>query len=231
MKNNREEISKSITLIVPTLNEEGNLPYVLPSIPSFVDEILIVDGHSTDNTVEVARKLCPRAKIIYQEGKGKGNALRTGFIASTGNIIVTMDADGSMNPEEISMFVEPLLDGYSFAKGSRFTRGGGTVDATEFRLFGNMMLANATNLLHRSKYTDVTYGYNAIKKHCIGKIELHSNGFSIETEIAIKAKKAGLKTIEIPSFESARISGEAKLQSYSDGWSILKTIVFERFRR
>lgn len=231
MRSTEEKTSKSITLIIPTLNEAGCLPYVLPQIPSFVDEILIVDGHSTDNTVEVAKKLCPRAKIIYQEGKGKGNALRTGFVASTGDIIVTMDADGSMNPEEISSFVEPLLDGYAFAKGSRFTQGGGTVDATEFRLFGNRMLANTTNLLHRSEYTDVTYGYNAIKKQYLERTEFRSDGFSIETEIAIRAKKAGLKTIEIPSFESARVSGTAKLHSYRDGWSILKIIVRERFRK
>ncbi len=123
-----------------------------------------------------------------------------------------------MNPEEISSFVEPLLDGYAFAKGSRFTQGGGTVDATKFRLFGNRMLANITNLLHRSEYTDVTYGYNAIKKQYLERTEFRSNGFSIETEIAIRAKKAGLKTIEVPSFESARISGVAKLMGEIQLW-------------
>jgi len=92
------------------------LPHVLPQIPDIVDEIIIVDGHSLDNTVATAGKLCPRAHIIYQEGKGKGNALRTGFTYANGDIVVTMDADGSMNPDEIVRFVEVLKSGYDFAK-------------------------------------------------------------------------------------------------------------------
>ena len=219
-----------VTLVIPTFNEEGNLSYVLPQIPQLVDEVIIVDGHSIDNTVREAAKLCPRARIIYQEGKGKGNALRTGFTQATGDIVVTMDADGSMNPNEIVRFVEALKNGYDFAKGSRFVRSGGTNDAPKHRLFGNWALAVVTNMLYRSHYTDVTYGFNAISRQSLQKIKLRSWGFSIETEMAIKSQKAGLKITEIPSFESPRIAGQAKLNSYRDGWLILKTIVAERFR-
>lgn len=232
MGNNSEKAGKTpkITLIIPTLNEEGNLPHILPKIPSIVDEVIIVDGYSTDTTVAVVAKLCPHARIIYQEGKGKGGALRTGFKCATGDIITTIDADGSMNPDEIPSFIEPLRDGHDFVKGSRFIRGGGTDDAPAHRLFGNWILAKITNLLYRSKYTDVTYGYNALSRHCLEKIQLKSSGFSIETEMAIKVKKAGLRITEVPSFESARISGQAKLHSLRDGWRILKTILGERFR-
>src|SRR5579859_772515 len=81
----------SISVIIPTLNEERNLPYVLPKIPSWIDEIILIDGHSTDNTVEVARQLCPHIRIIMQTGKGKGDALRTGFAAARSDIIVMID--------------------------------------------------------------------------------------------------------------------------------------------
>ena len=106
----------TVTLVIPAFNEERNLLHVLPMIPQLVDEVIIVDGHSIDNTVVEARKLCPWARIIYQEGKGKGNALRTGFGQATGDIVVTMDADGSMNPNEIVRFVEALRNGYDFAR-------------------------------------------------------------------------------------------------------------------
>ncbi len=231
MGNNSEKANKSpkITVIIPILNEEKNLSHVLPKIPSLVDEILIVDGHSTDNTVAVAKKLCPHARIIYQEGKGKGNALRTGFKYSTGDIIITLDADGSMNPGEIPQFVEPLMDDYDFVKGSRFLPGGDTVDASVHRIIGNWVFAKLTNLLHRSRYTDVTYGYNALSRRCLERLELRSWGFTIETEMAIKVKKARLRITEVPSYESARLSGEAKLHSLRDGWRILKTIIGELF--
>jgi glycosyltransferase involved in cell wall biosynthesis len=219
-----------ITLVVPTFNEEGNLPHVLPRIPLLVDEIIIVDGHSLDNTVVIAGKLCPRAYIIYQEGKGKGNALLTGFKHANGDIVVTMDADGSMDPDEIVRFIDVLKSGYDFAKGSRFIRNGGTNDAPRHRLFGNWVLAMITNMLYRTRYTDVTYGYNGLSRRCLEMMKLKSWGFSIETEMAIKAKKAGMKITEVPSFESPRISGQAKLNSYRDGWLILKVIVAERFR-
>jgi glycosyltransferase involved in cell wall biosynthesis len=219
-----------VTLVIPTYNEEGNLFHVLPKIPQLVDEVIIVDGHSSDNTVQEAVKLCPGAQIIYQEGKGKGNALRTGFDRASGDIVVTMDADGSMNPDEIVRFVDALKSGYDFAKGSRFIHSGGTDDAPRHRLFGNWALAAITNLLYRTHFTDVTYGYNAFSRRCLEKIKLRSWGFSIETEMAIKAKKAGMKITEVPSFESPRISGQAKLNSYRDGWLILKIIVAERFR-
>jgi glycosyltransferase involved in cell wall biosynthesis len=226
----KENKTLKITLVVPTFNEEGNLPHVLPQIPSIVDEIIIVDGHSSDNTVAVAGILCPRAHVIYQEGKGKGNALRTGFKHANGDIVVTMDADGSMNPDEIIRFVGVLKSGYDFAKGSRFILSGGTNDAPRHRLFGNWALALITNMLYQTHYTDVTYGYNALSRRCLEMMKLRSWGFSIETEMAIKAKKTGMKIIEVPSFESPRISGQAKLNSYRDGWLILKIIVAERFR-
>src|SRR5436853_6652777 len=98
-----------ISVVIPARNEEHNLPYVLPRIPHFVGEVILVDGHSTDATVEVARQVYPAIRILDQHGSGKGNALRQGFAASTGDIIVMLDADGSTDPAEIPLFVAALM--------------------------------------------------------------------------------------------------------------------------
>src|SRR5712692_7490572 len=119
-----------ISIVIPALNEAQNLPYVLPYIPSIVSEVVLVDGHSTDDTLAVARQLLPTIRIVKQAGKGKGDALRAGFAACTGDIIVMLDADGSADPNEIPCFVQALIVGKDFAKGSRFIRGGGSHDIT-----------------------------------------------------------------------------------------------------
>src|SRR4030042_3815842 len=137
----------SISVIICTLNEEMNLPHVLPKIPQWVDEILLVDGHSTDNTISVAKKLCPQIKVLSQPGKGKGDALKYGSQIATGDVIVDIDADGSTDPEEIPNFIEPLLNGYDFVKGSRFLANGGTADMEAYRKVGNRIFTFMVNRL------------------------------------------------------------------------------------
>ena len=155
-KSDGDAHSPSITVLICTLNEEQNIAHVLTRIPSSVSEILIVDGHSTDRTIERIRELAPRARVIYQQGKGKGDAIRCGVREARGEIIVTLDADGSMDPAEITRFVQALLQGYDFAKGSRFLPGGGTDDMPRHRRFGNWCFTVLTNLLYGTKYSDIT---------------------------------------------------------------------------
>src|SRR5579871_2108700 len=90
----------SVSVVIPALNEAANLPHVLTRIPTFVDEVVLVDGRSIDDTVEVARRLRPDIRVVVQDGHGKGNALACGFAAATGDIIVMLDADGSTDPDE-----------------------------------------------------------------------------------------------------------------------------------
>ena len=100
-----------ITVVICAINEAESLPYVLSKIPNWVDEILLVDGHSDDNTIEVAKKISPDIKLLYQPGKGKGDALKCGVKHASGDIIVTLDADKATDPEEMPKFIEPLLEG------------------------------------------------------------------------------------------------------------------------
>jgi len=224
-------IAPAISVVIPTRNEAPNLRHVLPYIPTSVSEVVLVDGRSLDDTVVEAKKLLPSIKIIEQEGNGKGDALKTGFAACTGDIVVTLDADGSADPKEIPRFVEVLLQGYDFAKGSRYLKGAGSADLTPLRRWGNSLLCGTVNLLFRTDFSDLCYGYNAFWKHCLNHVIIDSGGFEVETLINIRMHKAKLKILEVPSFEHARIHGQSNLRTLRDGWRVLQTIVCERMRR
>src|SRR5271154_4806690 len=129
-RTNATRSDASITVVIPTLDEAANLPHVLARIPAIVDEVILVDGHSNDGTIEVARTILPDVRVVLQNGRGKGNALACGFAAASGDIIVMLDADASNDPAEIPRFVETLLAGSDFAKGSRFVDGGASNDIT-----------------------------------------------------------------------------------------------------
>jgi glycosyltransferase involved in cell wall biosynthesis len=222
--------SVRVSVVIPALNEAENLPHVLPRIPRWVDEIILVDGHSTDGTADVACKLCPDIRIVQQEGRGKGAALRSGFAAANGDIIVMLDADGSTDPAEIPYFVGALLSGADFAKGSRFLQGGGTADMPFYRKAGNWAFTMMVRVLFGGKYSDLCYGYNAFWKHCLPCLELNGDGFEIETMMNVRALQAGLNVAEVPSFEAKRIYGEGRLRTIPDGWRVLKTIFNERLQ-
>ena len=132
-----------------------------PNCQAGLHEVIIVDGNSVDNTVATACRLRPDVRIVRQNRSGKGNALACGFAAATGDIIAMVDADGSADPAEIPQFVQALLDGADFAKGTRFADGGGSCDITWLRRLGNRALSGLVNMLCRTQYSDLCYGYNA----------------------------------------------------------------------
>ena len=220
-----------VTVLICALNEEDNLPYVLPQIPQYIDEILLVDGHSTDGTVGVAKKLCPDIRILYQPGRGKGDALRYGLKHSTGDIIVTLDADGATNPEQIPAFIEPLLSGYDFAKGSRFALGL-PHNKTWHRILGNWIITITFNILYFRRYTDLCSGYNAFwRSKMLGVMNpWPSDGFENEPLINSRVRKKDLKVIEVGYIEQARLSGNIKERSWRQGTKAIKSIIRERFR-
>jgi len=226
-----------VSIVIPTLNEEKNLARLLEEVKRFFSkrsdlsyEIIVVDGHSTDRTVAIARK--HGCKVLFDD-RGKGSALRKGMRAAKGEIIVTMDADLSMRAVELGMLIEAIRAGYDVAMGSRFIQGGGTEDMPWYRVLGNKFFVFLVNLFWRTKYSDLCYGYRSFSKRAVKRLLRHltCDGFGIETEISIKAAKLRLRTVEIPSFEKPRKYGKGKLRTFRDGWRILKTIIKELFER
>lgn len=223
----------TVSVIVPAMNEAKNLPYVASRMPEGVDQIVFVDGNSADDTVAVAQKLWPQATFITQTRRGKGNALACGIAASTGDIIVTIDADGSTDPAEIPLFVEALVAGADLAKGSRFVGAGGSTDITTIRRIGNKGLNGLVNLIFKTEFTDLCYGYNAFwARHAVA-LELApveyqraqwGDGFEIETVINVRLATCDLAITEVGSFEGPRLHGRSNLNAYSDGMRVLRTI-------
>ncbi|MEU4427657.1 glycosyltransferase family 2 protein [Actinoplanes sp. NPDC024001] len=230
----------TVSVIVPALNEAQNLPHVFARLPQ-VDEIVLVDGGSTDDTVAVARRLRPDIRVVRQNRRGKGNALACGFAEATGDIIVMIDADGSTDPLEIPAFVEALRSGADFAKGSRFRPAGGSADITRLRRAGNKCLSMLVNLLFGTRYSDLCYGYNAFWARHLDVFDLDStspapdnadgrlwgDGFEIETLLNLRAAQAELSIVEVASFEHNRIHGVSNLNAFTDGMRVLRTIARE----
>jgi glycosyl transferase family 2 len=220
-----------VSAVIPTFNEAGNLPHVFARLPMHeLFEVILVDGRSTDDTIEVARELLPSIRVVLQDGIGKGNALACGFAAARGDIIVMLDADGSTDPAEIPAYLDALFGGADFAKGSRFMPGGDSTDITPVRRLGNACLNRVVNVLYGTDYTDLCYGYNAFWSDMLPIINVSCAGFEVETLINIRIAKAGLQIAEVPSVEHERIFGVSKLHPVRDGLRVLRTIVAERFR-
>src|SRR4051794_14894264 len=211
-----------VSVVVPTLNEAQNIPHVFARLPEDVYEVILVDGYSSDDTVAVAQAIRPSVRIIMEQRPGKGAAVTTGFAATRGNIVVMLDADGSNDPAEIPRFIDALVRGADFAKGSRFMAGGDSVDITPLRRIGNRVLNGTVNALFGTSYTDLCYGYNAVWARHLPILHLDCDGFEVETLINIRAAQAGLSVVEIPSFEHRRLSGVSKLRAWRDGRRIMR---------
>jgi glycosyltransferase involved in cell wall biosynthesis len=235
-----------VSVIIPARNEARNLPHVLEALPAGLHEVILVDGHSADDTVEVALRVRPDVKIVQQTRRGKGNALACGFAALTGDMVILLDADGSADPGEIPAFVATLAAGADFAKGTRFDQGGQSHDITRFRRIGNAALNHLVNRLFSTGYTDLCYGYNAFWVHILPVLELPpvdvqaaigvpggmlwGDGFEIESLITVRAAHADLRIIEVASIEKARLHGASNLRAIPDGIRVLRTILAERRR-
>lgn len=220
-------VPMSVSVVIPAKNEARNIGWVLERMPSYVDEVIIVDGLSTDGTLEVAKMITPDVITVHEMRPGKGAAMRAGMDVARGDCVVVMDADGSMDPGEIHLYVSALNAGADLAKGSRFLEGGGSTDITWLRQFGNGQLLALANALFRTKFSELCYGFMALRRSAIPRLLLDADGFEIETQIVTRAVRMGLQISEVPSREAPRRYGESHLRTFRDGWRILRAMLRE----
>lgn len=225
------EIGKAhVDVIIPTRNEGENIAKVIHELNGMgYHDILVIDANSRDRTVEIAKNL--GVNVVIQQGRGKGAALRQAFIHELvdGDVVVMMDADGSMSAKEIPQFVEALHSGADVVKGSRFMPPAYSEDMSLIRKIGNKILLALVNIIWGTSYTDLCYGFGAFRRDALAKLGpcLKSSNFEIEAEICIKARKLSLKVVEVPSIELRRNGGKSNLSTFGDGFRILKSIVGE----
>lgn len=219
-----------VTVLICARNEAENLGHVLPLIPGCVDEVLLIDGHSTDETVTVARQLFRGIRVLQQPGTGKGLAFRHGVEQARGDIIVTLDADGESDPRELPRFLDALVAGADFIKGSRFNDGWGR--KPPHRVFGNWIIAKTCNLLYGTRFTDVCCGYNAFWRSVAEEVDLWAaNGWNYEPLLIARLLRAGRDVRELGYTFSGRLSGDSKLPNWRQGLAAMWALARERFRR
>lgn len=233
----------SVTLLIPAKNELASLPTVLADIPDYVDEIIVIDGHSDDGTLEFALNHPRVDKVVRQRSKGKGAALSAGFASATKDLVVIIDADGSMDLSELAVFLEQF-PGCGIAKGSRYLSGGGSSDLTAFRSIGNRVLTSIANRFFDQGWTDMAYGYAVFDRTLLQGLALtnydalgsmfshkaYGQGFEIETLMFCRAARRGIKLVEVPSYEKDRIAGASNLRAIRDGVRVLISLCVERAR-
>lgn len=236
-----------VSLVAPFRNEARNLPAFIRDVPEWIDEVIFVDGNSTDGSADVIRSLLPKAKILEQPGIGKGVALAYGMIHSSGDIVIAIDTDGSMDPKLCAHFVQPLLDGADVVKGSRYLPGGGSDDLTPLRSLGNKCLTQAANVLFNQSWSELCYGYFALWTQHLPRLEIeeivafaeasdsmprfYGSGFEIETLMFCRAARRSLAVVEVPSHERPRAHGQSNLRTFRDGLRVVWGLFHERRRR
>ncbi|MGB5052489.1 MAG: glycosyltransferase family 2 protein [Caldilineaceae bacterium] len=203
-----------VTVIVPTRNEAVNLRPVLEAAAPFADELLVVDGHSTDNTRQIAEEL--GATVVLDNAQGKGDAIRVGIERATGDVLVFIDADGSHDPRDIPALVQPILDGHAdHVSGSRMLGGSDELHATiqQFvRLFGSQIITLSVNYTQNVRLTDCQNGFRAIRKDVAQALELQENITTIEQEMVIKTVRLGYRLGEVATHEYVRANGESNFR-------------------
>lgn len=214
------------TLIIPALNEEGCIGKTIREIPrDRVDEIIVVDGHSADNTVNEAKSVLGlNDKVIEQKREKFGGAIYDGLDLATGNVVMIMDADGSHNPNDIPKLLSKFSEN-AVVMASRYAPGGRSDDDTFVRWFGNWLFTKLIRIVHGIKITDSLYFFFAISRENFKKLDLKSQGFAICIEFLVKAKRNNLKIVEIPAIERPRLAGESKVNAFQDGLKILRAIL------
>jgi glycosyltransferase involved in cell wall biosynthesis len=225
-----EKIQMKVTVIIPTKNEERSIEKIISRCQKHADELLVVDGHSSDNTRKIAEELGVRA--VLDNGKGKGDGLRVGIQEAKGDIIVFIDADGSHDPEDIPRLVKPIQeDKADLVVGSRGMGGSdelhGDVEKL-LRMIGSDIILIGINKRWKVHLTDSQNGFRAIRTKVARQLKLKENITTIEQEMTMKCLKKGFRVDEVPTHEYKREFGESVIRLkkvwFRYIWSFIKNL-------
>jgi len=210
---------RRVSIVIPTRNEELTLAPVLSKCRAHGEEILVIDGHSTDRTRAIAEEL--GARVALDNGRGKGAALRQAIDMVRGDIVVFIDADGSHDPDDIPKMVEPIARGDADHCIASRMRGGSDELFYTFgqfvRMVGGQIITLAINYRFGIRITDSQNGFRAFRTDALRRLRLFEDGTTIEQEITIKSIRQQLRITEIPIHEYARVAGESKINVWRDG--------------
>ena len=211
-----------VTAVIPAKNEEEGIEKIIKNVSRFVDEVLVVDGHSKDKTRQIAKEY--GAKVVLDGGKGKGDGIRTGIRKAKGDIIVFIDADGSHNPKDIPKLIKPIKNGEADLVVASRAKGGSDEVRLDldglFRQIGSEIAAILVNFRWRANLTDIQNGFRAIRKKTALALKLESDGFEIEEEMIMKCLKRGVRIMEVAGHEYQRRWGVSKLPT-TQAWRFL----------
>lgn len=225
-----------VSIVIPAKDEASSIGLVcadlfkvIPQLEGYTCEVICVDDHSTDRTAEIAASY--GARVVSNHGpSGKGQALRAGFEAATGDVIVMMDADYSHRAEDLPAMLTPLASGAGgLVIGSRLM--GGSDEFTRVRALGNLFLTAVFGLCHERYLTDALNGYKAFRRDVFTDFRYTSNSFEIEIELLVNALRKGYRVVEVSSHERERHGGEAKSRAIWHGTRFLWRILWEKVRR
>lgn len=231
-----------VTLVVPTLNEKIGMEWFMPQVKKeCYDELIVIDGKSTDGTIEYCRE--NNYPVFFQSGRGLANAIDAAFAHSTKEIFITVTPDGNSLPELIPALIAKIKEGYDMVIVSRYLKGAKSYDDDPITAFGNKMFTVLVNFLFRASYTDSLVAYRAYRRDAILKMGLHTQESesrikkrfsthmnSWELASSIRAAKLKLKVAEIPGDEPKRMGGVRKLSIIKHGLGALYQVLYEFFK-
>ena len=213
-----------LTLIIPAKNEKESLPKVLDELGNFNFKKYVILEASDKLTIEAIKNY--DCRIIYQESKGYGDALKKGIETVDTEFLCIFNADGSFNPKELGLMINKLKDDkYDFVFASRYEKNCGSDDDTLITLTGNYIFTFLGKIFFRLEITDILYTFVMGRTPCAKKLRLTSKDFSFCVELPIKAKRASYKICTSKSVERSRIAGKKKVNAFRDGLKILFSMI------
>jgi len=217
-----------VSLVIFSLNEIDGMKVIMPKIKKeWHDQLIIIDGGSTDGTIEYAKE--HGYPVFIQKERGPAAAFKEAMEKVTGDIVITFSPDGNSIPEKIPELVEKMKEGYDIVILSRYLDGAKSYDDDAVTAFGNWMFTRLVNLLFRIRITDLLVMYRAFRKELVGELKINTKALCWQTQTLLRASKKKLRIGEIPCDEPARIGGKRKMHPLKNGISELLMIMREFF--